>query len=62
MLRAVGEGFDDALQCAVESLGEVKGLVQEAIGQLAVVRSDLINADLSGVSVCLCGRLIYDVL
>jgi cobalamin biosynthesis protein CbiG len=36
-LGAVGKCFDDTLEGAVESFCEVEGLVQEAVGQLAVV-------------------------
>ena len=46
VLGTIGEGLDDTLECAVESLCEVKGLVEEAVGQLAVVCSNLVNADL----------------
>lgn len=45
-LGAVGEGFDDTLEGAVECFDELEGLVQEAVGQLAVMCSDLIDADL----------------
>lgn len=47
----VGEGFDDALQSAVESLGEVEGLVQEAVSQLTIVCSDLVDADLGRLAI-----------
>lgn len=33
----------------IEGLYEVERLVQEAIGQLAVVRSNLVNADLEDI-------------
>jgi hypothetical protein len=62
VLRAVGEGFDDTLQRAVESLCKVEGLVQEAVGQLVVVCSDLVNADLEDVSLHCCMRLMSDPL
>lgn len=52
VLGTVGEGLNNALQGAIESLRKVEGLVQEAVGQLAVVCSDLVNADLDFVSVC----------
>ena len=45
-LRAVGERFHDTLESAVEGFCKVEGLVQQAVGQLAVVCSDLIDADL----------------
>lgn len=49
-LGTVGERLDNTLESAVESLCEVEGLVQEAVGQLAVVCSDLIDADLGKLS------------
>lgn len=54
MLGAVGKGFDDTLECAVESLCEVEGLVKKAVGQLAIVCSDLVNANLNNISLCCC--------
>ena len=48
---AVSERFDDTLEGMVEGLYEVEGLVQEAVGQFAVVCSDLIDADLDDVSI-----------
>jgi hypothetical protein len=62
MLGAVGEGFDDTLERAIKCLCEVEGLVQEAVGQLAVVCSDLVNADLNDVSMHSCIGTISDVL
>jgi hypothetical protein len=50
MLGAVGKGFNDTLERAIESFCEVERLVQETVGQLAVVCSDLVNADLEDVS------------
>lgn len=62
VLGAVGEGFDDTFERTVESLCEVEGLVQEAVGQLAVVCTDLVNADLHLVSLCCCMRFTSDLL
>lgn len=45
-LGAVGECFDDTLEGTVECFCEVEGLVEKAVGQLAVVCSDFVNADL----------------
>jgi hypothetical protein len=37
--------LDNVEQGAIEGLGPVKGLIQEAVGHFAIVLSNLINAD-----------------
>jgi hypothetical protein len=48
--RHLGEGAHDVFEGAVEGLDKVEWLVEEAVGQLAVVCADLIQADLTRVS------------
>ncbi len=45
-LGTIGESLHDALEGSVKSLCEVEGLVQEAVSQLAIVCSNLVDADL----------------
>ena len=45
MLGSIWKRLDDLFECLIESLDKSEGLVEDAIGQLSVVRSDLIDTD-----------------
>lgn len=60
--RPVGECAYHIFQCAVEGFYKVEWLVQKAVCELAVVRSDLIDADLNSISIHLLVLIIRYVL
>lgn len=43
--RAVGERLDHVLERAVKGVGKVKGLGEQAVGELAAVGADVVDAD-----------------
>lgn len=48
--RAIGERLDNVFEGAVECFCKVERLVQEAVCELAIMCSDLVDADLRNIS------------